>query len=262
MSAYPDPAGPLNMVRTGPRGGAPLVFIHAVSMDLTWWGDQFAEFGHDHDVIAVDLPGHGLSPQPQSPPSLESMAQALEQLLDKTGAGPAHLVGISLGGMVAQTLALKRPDLARSLTLVATLCTFPEKIRAVLRERAQVARTEGMERIAELSIARWFPPAFQERRPDMMARAAAGLLRQPAEYHARLWEMIARLDLEAQLGAVRCPALVVAGTRDVNAPPVAAQQIVDALPGATLRLMPELGHFPPLEDPQAFNRLLRAFIDA
>lgn len=252
--------GAVNMARTGRPGGVPLVLLHPVSMDLSWWGDQFREFGAEFDVIAIDMPGHGLSALPEAAPTFDAMAAAVAGILDHAGVGPAHVVGISVGGMIAQTLALRRPDRVGSLALVATLCTFPDPVRQVLRERAHVARTEGMAKIAELSIARWFTPAFRARRPDVIARATLGLLRQPGEFHGRMWDMIAGLDLERQLAAIRCPTLVVTGTEDVNAPPAAAAQIARALPGAVVELMPDLGHFPPFEAPDAFNRILRAFL--
>lgn len=254
--------GAVNMARTGRPGAAPLVLLHPVSMDLSWWGDQFRDFGDDYDVIAMDMPGHGLSAQPDAAPTFASMAAAVEGILEHVGAGPAHVIGISVGGMIAQALALRRPDLVRSLTLVATLCTFPEPVRQALRERARVARTDGMATIAALSIERWLTPAFRARRPDVVARATLGLMRQPGEFHARMWDMIAALDLESQLHAIACPTLVVTGTADVNAPPAAAQQIARAIPGAVVELMHGLGHFPPFEAPDAFNAIVRGFLAA
>lgn len=252
--------GAVNVVRSGPRGGTPLVLLHPVSMDVSWWNDQFKTFGSERDVVAIDMPGHGLSAPPNSPPTFDSMADAVEGILESMGGAPVDLLGVSVGGMIAQTLVLRRPDLVRSLTLVATLCTFPDNVRALLRERARVARTEGMARIADLSIERWFTPAFRTSRPDVIARATIGLLRQPGEFHARMWEMIAGLELESQLRAIRCPTLVITGTEDVNAPPAAAQQIARAVPGAVVHLLPGLGHFPPFEDPDGFNEILRAFL--
>lgn len=255
-----DGIGRIHVARTGPRGAPPLVLLHPVSMDLSWWGDQFAAFGEDYDVIAIDLPGHGLSDLPTAAPSFDAMADAVERMLAQMDIGAAHLVGVSVGGMIAQTLALRRPGVVQSLTLVATLCTFPDAVRQALRERARIARTDGMEQIVPLSIARWFTPAFQARRPDVAARAALGLLRQTGEFHARMWDMIAQLDVERALHGIACPTLVITGTEDVNAPPAAAQQIAAAIPGAVVTLMPGLGHFPPFEDPQEFNRILRAFL--
>jgi len=252
----------INLVRTGPRGQAPVLLLHGLGLNLTWWGDQIEAFGRDRDVIAFDLPGHGLSGKLACPPSFDVMADVVHAVLTHVDAGPAHLVGISVGGMIAQTFAVRHPELVQSLTLVATLCTFSDAGREALRERASVARTHGMSRIAQLSNARWFPPSFRERRPDVLDRATTCLLSQDAEFHASMWEMVARLDLERSISTIGCPTLVVAGTEDVNAPVAAATRIADAIVGAALEAMSGLGHFPPLEAPTAFHTLLRRFLSA
>ena len=188
------------------------------------------------------------------------MAAILAGVLDHVGAGPAHLVGISAGGMIAQTFALRRPDLVRSLSLVCTLCTFPDGVRAILRERARVAREQGMSVIAPLSLERWFPAAFRARRPDVMDRATKSLLRHDPEFHASMWDMVASLDLEARLPSVSCPTMVIAGAEDINAPIAAARQIAGLIPGAELHELAGAGHFPPFEVPEAFNKLLVDFL--
>ncbi len=260
MLVHANNIGSLNVARTEGHGGTPLLLLHPVGLDLTWYGPQFEAFGRERDVVAFDMPGHGQSSDLAQAPSFEIMARAAEAVLEAMGGRPADVLGVSVGGMIAQTLALRRPDLVRSLSLVATLCTFAPEIRQALRERARVARTEGMARIAQLSNERWFTPAFRARRPDMMERTRRSLLQQPGEFHAAMWEMIANLDLETQIRAIACPTLVVTGEADVNAPPAAAERIVAAIPGASLHLLPEVGHFPPFEVPDAFNAVLRAFL--
>ena len=249
----------INFVRAGARGKPPLVFLHGVGLDLTWWNDQFAEFGGDQDVVAIDMPGHGLSGKPASPPSFKLLLEATCGVIGQLG-GPAHVIGVSAGGMIAQTLALHRPELVCSLSLVATLCTFPDPVRDALRERARVARTQGMARIAQLSTERWFTEAFRRARPDIVDRATRSLLLQDAELHASMWDMIAGLDLTARIPAIECPTLVIAGTEDVNAPVAAGRQIADLIPGASLMQMPGIAHFPPFEAPAQFNAILRRFI--
>ena len=250
----------INFVRTGPRGGRPVMFLHPVGLDLTWWSAQIEEFGSDHDVVAFDMPHHGLSGKLNVPPSFELMARGVEALVAHLDAGPVHLVGMSVGGMIAQEFALRRPDLVCSLSLVATLCTFAEPVREAIRERARIVRADGMAKIAQLSNQRWFTPAFRERRPDMLDRATVSLMQQDPGFHASMWEMIAGLDLEARLASISCPTLVVVGGEDVNAPLAAGAKIAGLIRGAALDEMAGLGHFPPFEAPAAFNSLLRRFL--
>ena len=252
----------INVVRTGPKGGAPIVFLHALGLDLTWWGHQIEAFGRDHDVIALDLPGHGLSGGLDDDPTFELMAQSVAGVLAEIDAGAVHLVGLSVGGMIAQALTISRPEWVRSLSLVATSCTFPDLTRQAVRERARVSRAGGMAAIAPLSAERWFPLAFRTQRPDVIDRAIKAMLQQDPEFHASLWAMVATLDLEQNLKAVTCPTMVVAGGEDISAPASAGQRIVDRITGSTLHVVEGCGHFPPLEAPEAFNELLRRFIEA
>ncbi len=92
------PGSLINLIRTGPRGGTPVVLIHAVGVDLTLWGPQIEALQADYDVVALDLPGHGLSAPLTGEPSFERFGAALVQVIESLGAGPAHLVGISFGG--------------------------------------------------------------------------------------------------------------------------------------------------------------------
>src|SRR5579871_3835141 len=95
--------GKINVARSGPRGAPPLVLLHPVALDLTWWGDQFEAFRSEYDVIAFDMPGHGLSADLAASPTFDLMASVLEGVLETLGTGPANIVGISVGGMIAQT---------------------------------------------------------------------------------------------------------------------------------------------------------------
>ncbi len=252
--------GHVSVARAGPVGGTPLVLLHPVGLDLTWWGAQFAAFAGEHDVIAFDMPGHGLSTDPGRAPSFEVMVHAAECVIERTAGREVHLVGLSVGGMIAQMLALRRPDLVRSLCLVATLCTFSDDVRVALRERAAVARREGMARIAELSNQRWFTDEFRARRPDMLERATRSLLQQRGDFHAGMWDMIADLELEAELSVLSCATLVVTGDADINAPPAAAVKIAKAIRSSSLQVLSGIGHFPPFEAPDVFNDILREFV--
>src|SRR5450830_466103 len=250
----------INYVRTGARGGTPIFFVHALGLDLSVWEAQFLEFGSQRDLIAIDLPGHGLSGDLNAAPSFTAMADVVIKVINLLDIGPVHLVGISVGGMIAQTVAVTRPELVCSLTLIATSCTFPEPLRKVLTERAQVVRQQGMEVIVPLHLERWFPQDFRQRRPDVLDRFAKILFRQNPEFHASMWDMVATLDIAHQLKTLRCPVMVVAGEEDPSAAPAAGKRITDQIDDARLVVIPASGHFPQMEYPAEFNHIMRAFI--
>ena len=102
MSALQATPTSVNLVRTGPRGRAPVILVHPVGLDLTYWGAQIEALGEDHDVVAFDLPGHGASPGSPADWTLDQATEVLAQVVRSTGEGGAHLVGLSVGGMISQ----------------------------------------------------------------------------------------------------------------------------------------------------------------
>ncbi|RZJ57978.1 MAG: alpha/beta fold hydrolase [Hymenobacter sp.] len=166
---------------------------------------QIAALCPTHDVVALDLLGHGLSGQLAGELSFRRFAVAVAQLIEDLGAGPVHLVGISCGSMVAQTVAVEHPALVCSLALIGAACTFTEAGRQALRARANFVRHEGLVALAPLSLARWFTSAFSQRRPDVLDRVTKLLGQQEPAYHAALWELIATLDTQAGLAPLGRP---------------------------------------------------------
>jgi len=249
----------LHIVRTGPRGGTPVVLIHAVGMDLTLWGQQIEELQKAYDVVAIDLPGHGLSDKLVGEPSFTKFAAILAQNIESLAAGPVHLVGISFGGMLAQTVAIDWPALVRSLSLIGTACTFPEVTRTALKERARFIRNEGIKALAPLSLARWFTADFSKRRPDVLDRVAKILYQQDAEFHAAMWDMISTVDTQSRLQQHSVPALIIVGKEDASTPVSAAHTLADALGTSRVHLVPNSSHFTNLEAPEIVNGLLLNF---
>jgi len=250
----------LHYIRTGPRGNTPILLLHAVGMDLTMWGPQMEALQKSYDVIALDLPGHGLSPEVGKALSFSHLAAAVVQVVDSLATGPVHLIGISFGGMVAQTIAVEHPALVRSLSLIGTACTFPEAGRTALRGRASFARREGMRALAPLSLARWFTPEFSQRRPDVLDGITKLLYWQDAAAHADLWDLIATLDTQAGLLASKVPALLIVGEQDTSTPVAAAQQLAQALRTPHVHIVPGSAHFTNLEAPEIVNDLLLHFL--
>lgn len=194
-------------------------------------------------------------------PDFAAFAQILADFVAGLGVGPVDVVGISVGGMIAQTLAINLPALVRSLTLVATSCTFPDEVRLLLQKRGQVSREKGMETMTPLHLERWFAADFRTKRPDVLDRFRKILLRQSSSFHAAMWDMVATLDVEPRLATVSCPVTVIAGADDPSASPAAARLIAGRVPGATVHVLPQCGHFPPIEYPAEFNALLHAFLN-
>ncbi len=251
----------LNVVRTGPRGGSPVVLIHPVGLELSYWGGQIEALCDAWDVVAFDLPGHGRTPGSAEDWTLDRAARCLAHVISTTGAGPAHLVGLSVGGMIAQALTLARPDLVRSLTLIDTAAAFADEARNAMRTRAAMAREGGMQAVLRTTIERWFTPDTQARRPDLVDRVSKTLLANDPLVHAAMWDMIAALDLVGHLQRISCPTLVLVGEFDPSSPPAAARVLRDRIDGAQMHVIEQASHMAPLEKPDVINAHLGRFLE-
>lgn len=257
-AAVPAPA--LHRIRTGPAGAPLVVLVHAVALDLTYWDRQIGALADAFDVIAYDLAGHGASCAPDLPLDFDRAAADLARVIEEAEAGPACVVGLSVGGMIAQTLALARPDLVRALCLMDTVGTFAEAGRTAVRGRGAQVRAGGMEAIVAPTLERWFTSGFAARRPDVLDRVAKTLRAADPEVHAAMWDMISTLDVAPRLGEIDRPTLVMVGEQDPTTPVAASEVIAQGIPGARLEIIPDASHMAPLEAPDEVNRHLLSFL--
>ena len=251
---------PVNLERTGPRGAVPVVLIHPVGLDLSYWGALIDALADEHDVVAFDLPGHGGTPGTDADCRWEEAAAVLVQVIGATGAERAHLVGLSVGGMIAQFLALAEPERVCALTLIDTAAGFSAETRAAMRARAAAVRGGGMRAVLQSTIERWFTPDTVARRPDLIDRVSKTLLAVDPRVHAAMWDMISELDLVSQLHRISCPTLILVGERDPSTPPAAAQGLLDHIGGARMHVVADASHMAPLEKPDAVNAQIAAFL--
>ncbi len=252
----------INLVRTGPRGGTPVILVHPVGLDLGYWDQQIEALRNRHDVIAFDLPGHGQTSGSPADWTLDKAAGCLGQVIRNADAGPAHLVGLSVGGMISQALTLTQPKLVRSLTLIDTAAAFAEPSRVAMRERAQTARRAGMAAVLDTTIKRWFTAETERDRPHLIDRVGKTLLADDPLVHAAMWDMIAGLDLVAKLHAIACPTLILVGEFDPSSPPAAACVLAANIRGAEMHVIEGASHMAPLERPDVVNGHLIRFLAA
>ena len=252
----------INLVRTGRRGGAPVILVHPVGLDLGYWDRQIEALRSTNDVVAFDLPGHGRTPGSPDDWTLDKAAGCLGHVIRAVDAGPAHLVGLSVGGMISQALVLAQPELVRSLTLIDTAAAFAEAGRAAMRDRAEAARRAGMAAVLDTTIKRWFTAETERERSDLIDRVSKTLLADDPLVHAALWDMIAELDLVSELRRITCPTLILVGEFDPSSPPAAARVLEANIAGAEMHVIEGASHMAPLEKPDVINRHLIRFLAA
>jgi len=228
--------------------GCQIVFVHAVGLDLGWWSEVIGALPQNRGWLAYDLPAHGLSHPLTGPITLSSLAEHLDEVIDENySSQPVHLVGLSVGGMIAQVYAARKPDDIRTLTLIDTACTLSPAARNAMRKRADLVLHDGMDAIVEATLDRWFSPNFRRFRPDIIDRCVKTLLAADPEVHAAMWRAIAELETEKLLKSIRKPACVIVGEMDPSTPVESARRIVEALPNAQLKIIKEASHLPIIE---------------
>jgi 3-oxoadipate enol-lactonase len=246
--------------------GEPLVFLNGLSGDHLYWMGQLRAFAKHFRCLAPDNRDVGQTRGPAAPYTTAEMAADVAGLLDRLGLPPAHIVGLSLGGMVAQELALARPERVKSLVLVDTLARANEWFRGTLGAfeliRRQVADTPAF---FEAILPWWVSCRFFEE--SERVTWLRWLLRQtpypqPLDGFLRQLEATRRHDALDRLRHVACPALVLVGEDDAVCPPRYSEQLRGAVPGARLVVVPGVGHALPFEDPRAFTSLLAEFLGA
>jgi 3-oxoadipate enol-lactonase len=244
----------------GPDGAPPLVLGSSLGLTTWLWEPQLPGLAARFRVVRYDHPGHGDSPPPDGPVTLEALGAGVVALLDRLGIGRCHYAGVSIGGMVGMWLAANAPDRVDRL---AVCCCSPHLPPPELwTDRAAAVRAGGMAAVSQAVAARWFTPAFRARHPETVAETVAVLERADPEAYAACCELLAAMDLRPALGKISAPTLVIAGAEDPAAPPDAhARVIADAVAGARLEVLPDAAHLANLEQPAAVTNLLLDHFD-
>ncbi|MDP2084250.1 MAG: alpha/beta fold hydrolase [Gemmobacter sp.] len=233
------------------------MLAHPVGLDQTFWGGLSDALASHHTVVAVDLRGHGGSEDAARPGQMAAYRDDLVTLIETLGLGPATLIGVSFGGMIAQTIACDRPDLVAGLVLAACPGAMLEAARTAILQRGVDAELGGMASILEATLARWFTPAAPAALVD---RVRGRLLANAPTNWAAAWEAISGHNALPRLPAVRCPALVIAGELDVATPVEATRALAAAIPGSRHEVMNGAPHMLQLECEARFAALVQHFL--
>ncbi|UFN48409.1 alpha/beta hydrolase [Roseomonas sp. OT10] len=241
------------------EGEGPLVvLLHPVGLDGSFWGPLPAALAGSRRVLSLDLAGHGRSPAVSRPRPIELYADDVADSIRRAG-GPAAVLGLSFGGMVAQVLALRHPELVSALLPCGCGGDFAEEMRPMLRERGLAAERGGMAAVAQPTLDRWFTAGFRD--DPAVARVRARLLGDTVEGWSAGWHAIAGLSATPQLGRIAVPTLVVAGEQDAaTAPAVSEATVARPIPGARFAVLPGAPHMMQIECPDAFTAAVAGFL--
>lgn len=244
----------LHYADQGPPGAPAVVFSHALGLDLTMWEAVLPLLPPGLRLIRYDHRGHGRSDVPAPPYAMGALIRDAERLLDHLGVRDCVFVGLSMGGLVAQGLAVKRLDLVRGLVLSNTAA----RIAAPWPARIAAVQAGGMAAVADDVMARWFSRRFRAAGQDGPWRDR--LLACNPQGYAGGCAAIAGADFYTPTAGLTLPALVIAGADDGSTPPDLVRETADLMAGAEFRLIRGAGHLPPVDQPQAFAAALTGFL--
>jgi len=242
--------------------GDVILFLHGLGSCGQDWLFQMPVFCPRFHVIAPDLHGHGQTDKPRQLVSIAQMTADVACLLDALGITRTHVVGLSMGGCVAQQLALDDPTRVRSLTLVNTFARFDlgELGNAIpLAFRMGILGVLGLPAQARFVAARMFPKPEQA---QLRALAAERIASNDMTTYIRLLLAISAFNVTRRLGEITCPTLVIAGDRDTTVPLRAKQFLAAHIPGARFELVADSGHATPIDQPDVFNGLVMRFVQS
>jgi 3-oxoadipate enol-lactonase len=221
--------------------GRPLVLLHPIGVDRSWWDEYIDDWASRYDVVAIDMRGHGDSSLITSPVTLADHATDIAAVLRQEAITGAALIGVSMGGMVAQRVAIQFPELVSSLILCATAGGFPDDVRPRILARGDMNREGSMSEVIDDTLARWF--TADTPRPDLVEKCRERLAADDWYSWSANWRAISLLDNLAELQAVSQPALVVACEADASIAPAVSQKIADAMPNGRFVSVPQAAHF-------------------
>ena len=240
--------------------GEAVMLVHAIGCDHRMWDELAAHLARRFRVVRVDVRGHGRSPVPKRPYSLEGLARDVLEVLDRLGIDKAHWVGLSMGGMIGQAFALEHGEHLGRLVLANTTSSYGPEGRRMWEARAKAVEEGGLEAIKDMVMSRYFSDDFCERHADVVERVAQRFLETPPQGYLGCCDAIKELDYDADLPRIRARTLVVAGEKDAGTPPSMSEAIASRIPGARLAVIAGAAHLSAVEKPVEFNALVRDFL--
>jgi 3-oxoadipate enol-lactonase len=243
------------------KAGAPVVMLsHSLGASLAMWEPQRVVLEPYFQVLTYDMRGHGASDAPGGAYTLEQLAQDAIGLMDALNIARVHFVGLSIGGMIAQALALSHPDRLLSLALCSTSAFLPPPARPMVQERIGLARSQGMEALVDSTLERWFTSQYAKETPGKIDPVRRQFLATPVNGYIGCSEAISQLNFIEQLFQITLPTLILVGAEDIGTPVAASEAIHEKIRGSKIFVLPSASHLGNIEQADLFNKYLLEFL--
>lgn len=237
-----------------------IVLSHALGCDLSMWDTLANELAAENDVVAYDHRGHGRSDAPATLYTMEELAEDAARLVRELDCGPVVWIGLSMGGMVGQELAIRHPELVSGLVIANSTSAYPDEVRGAWQQRIETVRSKGIEAIADAVMERYFHADFRQNQAAAVASFRKRLVTTDAEGYVGCCNAVGTVDTTGRLPQVKAPTLVIAGALDQGAPVSMSETMANAIPGAELVVLQDASHLAVAEQPKAFSQAVTEFL--
>lgn len=245
---------------SGPESAPVVVCSHCLAGSSAIWDFQVEILQSKYRVLRYDIRGHGGSSAPEGAYTMEMLASDIAALLKRLAIQKACFIGISMGGMIGQTLALMHPEKVSGLVLCDTACMVPEAMRPVWEDRIRTATEKGMAAMVDETMARWFSPGFMESHPETTGKIRDIILKTPVPGFVGCSHAISNFTVHEALFGLSVPTLIMVGENDPGTPVEAARQIHEAIRNSVMKELPGAYHLSNIEAADEFNENLLAFL--
>ena len=240
--------------------GTPIVLSHALGLDMHMWDELAEQLAVNRPVLRYDHRGHGGSAAPVGPYTMDELVDDAARLIREWGRGPVIWVGLSMGGMVGQGLAIRHPELVEALVLANTSSKYPEAAAAVFAQRIGAVQAGGLASIVDSVMERYFSAAFRAHEPEAVAVARGTVLRSDPVGYAAACAAVGGVNWLDRLNSISCPTLIIAGKLDVGAPVSMAEAMAERIKDSQLVVFDEASHLSVAEQPAQFAQTLQTFL--
>jgi 3-oxoadipate enol-lactonase len=253
------------LIRTNSRidgtGGRTVTFVTGIANDLTMWDGQVAAFERDFSVLRYDLRGHGGSEATRGDYSIALLVEDLNDLLEARGIEKTSLVGLGLGGAIAQAFAVEHPGRVEKLVACCCRARMVPDFAAMWHKLRDTVRQNGLESIVEPTVQRWFSEEFKAAHPDILQKVRAMIRRTTLDGYLGVTAAFLGLDVEDRLNEITAPTLYVSGAEDrLGGPPELMKKLSENVRGARHLSVPKAAHIANIQNPEGFNKVLRDFL--
>ncbi|WP_373088530.1 alpha/beta fold hydrolase [Sneathiella sp.] len=244
----------------GPEGAPVVTLSHSLCCDLTAWDELAADLSKDYRVLRYSLRGHGESEATPGAYDFALLAKDMAAIQDYYGVTKSQIVGLSIGGMIAQEFALRYPERVLGLVISSSLCALLDGVAALWPKRIRQAQEKGMESHVQGSMERWLTRESLENNPELDARIRKMIRETSVEGYVGCAQAIAGIDLSGRIGDITAKTLVIVGREDEGTPVSASELIHRQIDGSKLVIVENASHQLAMERPELFNAHVRAHL--